>query len=86
MTEQTIKEKMSILNDQFSVYVNSIVDNPQAHTPPTRYYIDNILPDVLQLTFECEQIGHINLETITREDGTQYYSCDECSKQIELNN
>lgn len=85
MSEQTIKEKMSILNGQFNEYVKSIADNPQEHKPPTTYYIDNILPDVLQLTLECEQIGHVNLETITREDGTQYYSCDECSKQIELN-
>lgn len=44
------------------------------------------VPEIERLTGECEAIGHVNLETITRDDEerTRYYLCDECGKQIEL--
>jgi hypothetical protein len=81
MPEQSIKEKMLAVNQEFY----SIVQNPEFTGSKSEYYLQNFFPRVLQLTFECEQIGHVNLETNTRDDGSQYYSCDQCNKQIELN-
>lgn len=50
------------------------------------YQTNVYIPALERLTAECEAIGHVNLETITRDDEqhTQYYICDECGKQIEL--
>lgn len=43
-------------------------------------------PEIERLTAECEAIGHVNIETITRDDEyqTRYYICDNCGKQMEL--
>lgn len=61
-------------------------NDPEA-TSKIMSYCDNItIPGLIQLTAECEAIGHVNLETITRDDEeqTRYYICDECGKQVEL--
>lgn len=50
-----------------------------------RSYINDVyLPALTSLTEECEEAGHVNLQSITRDDGSQYYICDSCKKQVEL--
>lgn len=45
----------------------------------------NYLQIMRELTMECSEVGHVNLNTRTRSDGTQYYTCDNCNLQVELN-
>ena len=79
----TIKERVEQMYNDFNVFC----DDPNTTQPMIDEYVQNILlPTYLELTIECESIGHVDLETITRDDEehTQYYVCDECGKQVEL--
>lgn len=53
-------------------------------TEHRNYMLETYRPAVRALTEECEAVGHVNMETKTREDGSQYYICDNCKKLIEL--
>lgn len=61
-------------------------DDPEAMSKISSYCNNIVVPEIIRLSIECEAIGHVNLETITRDDEerTRYYLCDECGKQIEL--
>jgi hypothetical protein len=68
----TIKERRTLIEQDRNIYFRS-------------YLQDVYFPAIISLTEECESAGHVNLETITRDDGSQYYICDNCRKQVELN-
>lgn len=55
-------------------------------SPKDYINVFEFLTEISNLELECEQtLGHINLGISTREDGSHFYICDECRKQIELN-
>lgn len=88
---KTIKEKYEQIHSEYELHYNNIdeetkKDNEKIEQIMLEYLINIYLPQIDTLTTECEAIGHVNLEIITREDEyrTRYYVCDGCSKQIEL--
>lgn len=80
----SIKEQIQQMNSDYQSYLRSKSDQLQSSI--TGYVFDVFTPTYERITAECEAIGHVNLETITRDDEerTRYYLCDECGKQIEL--
>lgn len=75
----SIKERKEILYAEMrDKYMNSNIysDSDMEHI---------LIPQGIQIELDCEiQTGHVNLETITREDGSKFYICDDCGKQVEL--
>lgn len=67
----TIKERREALNQ-----LNIWKENPDGYA---------VFYTIRELEIECEQtLGHVNMNTITRDDNSHYYICDECGKQVEL--
>ena len=51
----------------------------------TTNYSRNVYhPALAELIKECEAQGHVNLETKSREDGPDYFVCDNCGKTVNL--
>lgn len=67
----TIKERKLELERAMMDYIRS-------------YRNSTYLPALQELTAECEEAGHVNAETKTRPDESQFFICDNCGKQIEL--
>ena len=81
---QQLKDDLSNFADNFDAEVKS--DENKFNAVLTPYLTGFYYPMLIQLTAECEAIGHVNIETITRDDEyqTRYYICDNCGKQMEL--
>lgn len=87
----TIKEKYEQIKYEYDSYYNNLDEETKKDSRKFEEimsdYINNFfIPQIDALTAECEAIGHVNVETITREDEyqTRYYICDGCGKQMEL--
>lgn len=86
----TIKEQIQQMNSDYETFYNNIDEETKKSEqaePIIRYYVDSVfVPTYARITAECEAIGHVNLETISRDDEeqTRYYICDGCGKQVEL--
>lgn len=48
------------------------------------YMASTYIPALKALTSECAEAGHVNLETKTRDNGTQFFVCDNCGSQVNL--
>jgi len=44
----------------------------------------NYLQIMRELTMECSEVDHANVETKTRSDGSQFFICDNCGLQVEI--
>ena len=65
----TLKERRELIEKNYTDYIKQYRDSV-------------LLPEWNQIILECEAIGHVNAQTITRDDGSQYYICDNCKKMI----
>lgn len=76
----TIKERRAAIYAEFRQFRR---DNPD--TEPEPFLSDTFIPTLQQIENDCQaETGHINPGTITREEGSKYYICDDCRKLIEL--
>jgi len=84
---ESIKDRRAIILQNYNTFVKNLNPelSPQQSADEIINYQSTILfPQLKQLTDECSTIGHVNLETISREDGSNYYSCDNCKLIVEL--
>ena len=70
----------------FASIDNETKKSDQMYSILNGYIFSVLVPTYERITAECEAIGHVNAETITRDDEyqTRYYICDGCGKQMEL--
>ena len=48
------------------------------------YMANTYIPTLKAITSDCSTAGHVNLETKTRDNGTQFFVCDNCGSQVNL--
>lgn len=76
----TIKERRTSI---YAALRQFKLANPGIHPEP--FLSDTFIPTLQQIENDCQaETGHINPGTITREEGSKYYICDDCRKLIEL--